>query len=160
MAEVFISIGSNIGDKAANLRRALRLLAEAGVAIEAVSPFYRTPPWGPVEQDWFLNGCALLRTDRGPRDVMQLALDVELAMGRERTMRWGPRLIDIDMLTYDDIVLDDERLVLPHPRLFERAFVLVPLLAIAPDFAIGGRRADEALSRLDRTGIEIQPKDL
>lgn len=154
MAEVFASLGSNIGDKAGNIADALRRLAQAGVTVAAVSPVYRTPPWGPVQQDWFANACARLRTVLTPLDLMRLCLSVERAMGRERLVRWGPRLIDIDVLAYDDLSLDTPELVLPHPRLFERAFVLTPLLDVAPDFAAGGQRADAALAGLDRAGIE------
>jgi 2-amino-4-hydroxy-6-hydroxymethyldihydropteridine diphosphokinase len=153
VAEVYASLGSNIGDKAANIREALRRLEAAGVEIVACSPLYRTPPWGPVEQDWFLNACAHLRTDRAPLDLMRLCLALERAMGRERLVRWGPRLIDVDLLAYDDVAIDAPDLVLPHPRLFERAFVLVPLVDIAPDFAIGGVRAADVLKTLDRDGI-------
>ncbi|MFO1147292.1 MAG: 2-amino-4-hydroxy-6-hydroxymethyldihydropteridine diphosphokinase [Alsobacter sp.] len=153
MAEVYASLGSNIGDKAANIAEALRRLAQAGVEVVACSPLYRTPPWGPVEQDWFLNACAHLRTDLAPRDLMRLCLEVERAMGRERLVRWGPRLIDVDLLAYDDLAIEEPDLSLPHPRLFERAFVLVPLLDVAPDFSIDGRRADVALEGLDTAGI-------
>jgi 2-amino-4-hydroxy-6-hydroxymethyldihydropteridine diphosphokinase len=158
VAEVYASLGSNIGDKAANIAAALRRLSDAGVEVVACSPLYRTPPWGPVEQDWFLNACAHLRTGAAPLDLMRLCLSVERAMGRERLVRWGPRVIDIDLLAYDDLEIDEPELELPHPRLFERAFVLVPLLDVAPDFAIGGRRADEALKHLDKDGfVRVEP---
>lgn len=151
----YLGIGSNVGDKAAMLAEAVdRLGAVPGVTVVARSHDYRTPPWGDTEQDWFLNGALGVDTTLTPHELLAACLGVETAMGRVRERRWGPRIIDIDVLSYAGAVVDDERLVLPHRYVRERAFVLVPLAEIAPDLVIGSESVTEALARLDRTGIE------
>lgn len=132
MATVFIALGSNLGDRAAHLRYALRALSDA-VEVERVSRFYETDPVGFLDQPRFLNAVLRGRTDLAPRDVLALLLRVEGEAGRVRTLRWGPRTLDLDLLLYDDLVLDSPELTLPHPRMAERAFVLVPLLEVWPD---------------------------
>ena len=159
-ARVVLALGSNIGDKIANLRRALRAIAaEPGVELTAVSQFYRTPPWGKTDQDWFLNACALGRTSLEPEALLERVKRLEVELGREPTERWGPRVIDIDLIAYDDIALKTERLILPHPELFNRAFVLVPLAEIAPDLMIAGVRISEAAARLGAEAAEVLPLD-
>lgn len=158
MAEAGISLGSNLGDKSATLESALHRLAGApGVELVARSSFYRTEPWGDADQDWFLNACALVRTELSPLELLRLCLAVERELGRDRTKsrRWGPRPIDLDVLFYDDVVLTSEELTLPHPHMFERAFVLVPLAEIAPQQMVSGRSIHEAAAGMDRTGIYI-----
>ncbi|MXN65099.1 2-amino-4-hydroxy-6-hydroxymethyldihydropteridine diphosphokinase [Stappia sp. GBMRC 2046] len=142
-----LGLGSNIGDTKANLDEALRRLCEIdGIRLSARSSDYRTPPWGPVEQDDFRNACAVVETTLSARTLLDRCLDVEREMGRVRDQRWGPRLIDIDVLVYGDAKVDEEGLSIPHPRMGERAFVLVPLAEIWPDAPIGdGRTAAEAL---------------
>jgi 2-amino-4-hydroxy-6-hydroxymethyldihydropteridine diphosphokinase len=155
MARAYLGLGSNLGDKPAMLREALRRLDEAGgVKVVACSGFYRTPPWGKTDQDWFLNAAAAVETDLSPHDLLGVCLDVERSLGRVRDEKWGPRLIDIDVLVYDGRVVADERLTLPHPHLAQRAFVLVPLAEIAPDLRIGESSVAEALAGVDRGGIE------
>jgi 2-amino-4-hydroxy-6-hydroxymethyldihydropteridine diphosphokinase len=155
MARAYLGLGSNLGDKRAMLHEALRRLDETdGVRVAARSGFYRTPPWGKTDQDWFLNAAAAVETDLPPHDLLAVCLDVERAIGRVRDEKWGPRLIDIDLLTYDGRELADETLTLPHPHLTQRAFVLVPLAEIAPDLMIGGSSVTEALARVDSSGIE------
>jgi 2-amino-4-hydroxy-6-hydroxymethyldihydropteridine diphosphokinase len=155
MARAYLGLGSNLGDKRAMLHEALRRLDETdGVRVAARSGFYRTPPWGKMDQDWFLNAAAAVETDLPPHDLLAVCLDVERAIGRVRDEKWGPRLIDIDLLTYDGRELADETLTLPHPHLTQRAFVLVPLAEIAPDLMIGGSSVTEALARVDSSGIE------
>jgi 2-amino-4-hydroxy-6-hydroxymethyldihydropteridine diphosphokinase len=155
MARAYLGLGSNLGDKPAMLREALRRLDEAaGVKVVACSGFYRTPPWGKTDQDWFLNTAAAVETDLSPHDLLGVCLSVERSLGRVRDEKWGPRLIDIDVLIYDGRHVADETLTLPHPHLAQRAFVLVPLAEIAPDLRIGESSVAEALARVDRGGIE------
>jgi 2-amino-4-hydroxy-6-hydroxymethyldihydropteridine diphosphokinase len=131
MADVYLGLGSNLGDKRANLRAALRLLAEHAHLIQ-VSSLYRTVPVGYLDQDWFLNAVARFQTELAPREFLRALLEVEVALGRVRTFPNAPRAIDLDILLWDDLVLDAEELKVPHPRMHERAFVLVPLAEIAP----------------------------
>ena len=150
----YLGIGSNIGDMAAMLDRAVAgLAAVPGIAIVARSADYRTPPWGKTDQPWFLNGAVAIDTALDPHGLLDACLSVEHDLGRVREERWGPRVIDIDVLAYEGAAVDDARLVLPHRYVRERAFVLVPLAEIAPDLVIGGERVVDALAKLDRTGI-------
>ena len=159
-ARVVIALGGNVGDKVQSLRRALRAIAdEPGIELMAVSRLYRTPPWGKTDQDWFVNACALGRTSLEPVELLERVKRLEVELGRERTERWGPRVIDIDLIAYDEIALKTERLTLPHPELFNRAFVLVPLAEIAPDLVIGGVRIGEAAARLGAEAHEVLPLD-
>ena len=133
-AELVLALGGNVGDKAGALRRALAALDdEPGIALVAVSRFYRTPPWGKTDQDWFVNACALARTDLEPEALLDRVKAIETALGRSPGERWGPRLIDIDIIAYDDVAMRTDRLDLPHPEALNRAFVLVPLAEIAPE---------------------------
>ncbi len=151
----YLSLGANLGDKAAMLARATaRLAAMPDVAVVARSGLYRTPPWGDLEQDWFLNAALGLRTTLAPHALLDACLALEAALGRVRARRWGPRAIDLDLLTYEGAVLSDARLTLPHPLMLERAFVLVPLAEIASDLVVAGTRVGDALARLDAGGIE------
>ncbi|WP_029057955.1 2-amino-4-hydroxy-6-hydroxymethyldihydropteridine diphosphokinase [Stappia stellulata] len=143
-----LGLGSNMGDTRANLDAALRGLSESdGLRVVARSSGYRTPPWGPVPQDDYRNACALVETTLAPRALLDLCLSVERALGRVRDVRWGPRLIDIDVLIYGEERVEEDGLSIPHPRMGERAFVLVPLAEIWPDAPLGdGRTAAEALA--------------
>ena len=155
MTGAYLGLGSNIGDKAANLAAAVEgLAAVPGLRVVARSADYRTPPWGETDQDWFLNGALAIETDLDPHALLDACLGVERDLGRIRERRWGPRVIDIDVLHYAGAAVSDARLVLPHRYVRERAFVLVPLAEIAPDLVIGGETVTEALAKLDRTGIE------
>ena len=123
---IVLALGGNVGDKAASLRRALHALAsEPGIELTAVSRFYRTAPWGKTDQDWFVNACALARTRLEPEALLDRVKALEVELGRAPAERWGPRVIDIDLIAYGDVTLKTERLTLPHPELFNRAFVLV-----------------------------------
>jgi 2-amino-4-hydroxy-6-hydroxymethyldihydropteridine diphosphokinase len=157
MVEALIGLGGNLGDVHKTIDCAVGLLcADTAVRLVAQSSDYRTPPWGPIEQPPFINRCLVVETLLVPRDLLERALDVERRLGRDRTneRRWGPRPIDIDLLSYDDVVLDDPGLKLPHPELFRRAFVLVPLAEIAADRMVAGTRIADALAPLDTAGIE------
>lgn len=131
----YIAIGSNLGDSLGACRRAIRAIASAPQnRLIRCSPFYRTEPVGKKEQNWFINGVIALKTSLPPRELMQFLLGLEKKMGRVRRERWGPRVIDLDLLSYGDLVLEEADLRIPHPRLHERRFVLVPLRDIAPNW--------------------------
>jgi 2-amino-4-hydroxy-6-hydroxymethyldihydropteridine diphosphokinase len=150
----YLGLGSNIGDKAATLADAVsRLAATPGIRVTARSADYRTPPWGDTDQDWFLNAAVGVETSLSPHELLEAGLAIETAMGRVRERRWGPRVIDIDVLSYEGAAISDERLILPHRFVRERAFVLVPLAEIAPDLRIGPETVRDALANLDATGI-------
>ncbi len=160
MAEALIGFGGNIGDVRANLARAVDALCDGReVRLVEKSSDYRTPPWGVADQPPFVNLCIVAQTELAPDALLARALAVERRLGRDRAteQRWGPRTIDIDLLAYDDVVLNTPQLTLPHPRLLERAFVLVPLAEIAADRRIAGRRIRDALEALDLAGIERLP---
>jgi len=160
MTEALIALGGNLGDARETLARAIAKLCESGdVRLLARSSDYLTPPWGVEDQPPFVNLCVAVDTVLAAQALLARAQAVERALGRDRAreQRWGPRPLDIDILTYDDVVLNEPELTLPHPRLFERAFVLVPLAEIAPDLLIAGIRVRDALARLDTTGIEKLP---
>lgn len=160
MAEALLALGGNLGDVRATLDRAVAKLCD-GVEIRLLSRSsdYRTPPWGVEDQPPFVNLCIAVATALSARALFARTQEVERALGRDRSQqqRWGPRPIDIDLLAYDDLTLADPDLTLPHPRLFERAFVLVPLAEIAPERVIAGTRVKDALARLDTSGIERLP---
>jgi 2-amino-4-hydroxy-6-hydroxymethyldihydropteridine diphosphokinase len=125
--------------------------------VAAVSSLYRTPPWGKTDQPDFLNAAAEVLTSHTPRDLLDLCLDAERQLKRVRQERWGPRLIDIDILVFGDRVVHESGLEIPHPRMLERAFVLAPLAEIAPDFIASGRPLSDHLAEIDTTGIERLP---
>lgn len=133
MAIVYIALGSNLGDKEKNLRRALLLLTQQGVEVVRVSSFLSTEPYGVTDQPQFLNAVACVRTSLAPLALLDVLLATELAMGRVRLRHWGERNIDLDLLLYEDVVLDTPRLRLPHPDMQNRDFVLLPLAEIAPE---------------------------
>jgi len=136
---IFLGFGSNLGNREENIRTALRLLTiENKVQIQKVSSLYETEPVGFADQNPFLNAVAIITTDLTPEELIKYCLAVERQMGRVREMRWGPRNIDIDLLCYDNLFIQTELLTLPHPRMKERKFVLVPLLEIAGDIALPG----------------------
>jgi 2-amino-4-hydroxy-6-hydroxymethyldihydropteridine diphosphokinase len=160
MAEAFIGLGGNVGDVRSNFDQAIAKLCDGGtVKLTARSSDYRTPPWGVADQAPFINAVIAVTTSLPPHDLLHRAQQCERALERHRARerRWGPRTIDLDLLAYDDLVLIDRNLILPHPHMFERAFVLVPLAEIAPDQVIAGIRVRDALERLDTRGIEKLP---
>ena len=129
----YVALGSNLGDKEANLRKALELLEERGVEVVKTSSFICTEPYGVTDQPQFLNGVCEVRTSLEPLELLHTLLDIEQEMGRVRLRHWGERNIDLDLLLYEDVVLDTEELKLPHPDMQNRDFVLLPLAEIAPE---------------------------
>ena len=155
-SEAGLGLGSNIGDKAANIAEAVRQLCKDGrVRMQAMSSIYRTAPWGVVEQDFFANAAAIVRTQLEPLELLAHAKSIERAMGRQAGTRWGPRLIDIDILYFGGRALESEHLTLPHRDLFNRAFVLVPLAEIAPELHIGGKSVRAAARAMPHEGIFV-----
>ena len=154
MPEAFLGLGSNLGDREALLRAAVQALAAIdGVTVTACSPIFETPPWGPVAQGPYLNACIAVDCALPPRALLELGLAIERRHGRERAVRWGPRTLDIDLLAYGMAAIDEPGLVVPHPRMAERAFVLVPLSRIAPNLLVGGIPIGDVLAGLDRGGV-------
>ena len=129
----YLGLGSNLGDKEMNLRRALQLLHQAEIQILKASPLYVTEPVDFKDQDWFLNQAVSIQTSLGPRDLLSYCLQIEQNMGRHRTAFKGPRNIDLDLLLYSDFVIQEKGLTIPHPMLHTRRFVLVPLATLAPE---------------------------
>lgn len=154
MAVVYLSLGTNVGQRRQNLTRALAGLGEV-LMLTAVSPIYQTPPWGLADQPDFLNLCLEATTSLSPLDLLHFTRQLEKDLGRQKTVRWGPRLIDIDILFYDDHISHSEKLTIPHPRIAERAFVLVPLADIAPDLVHPetGRTVREMVTAVDPSGL-------
>jgi 2-amino-4-hydroxy-6-hydroxymethyldihydropteridine diphosphokinase len=157
VTEALVAFGGNVGDVRATLARAVAQFCD-GTEVKLVrrSSDYQTPPWGLKDQPPFVNLCLLVDTALSPRALLDRAQHVERSLGRQRAQeqRWGPRPIDIDLIAYDDVTVDEDSLTLPHPHVLERAFVLVPLNEIAPDWVIAGVRVGDALARVDQVGIE------
>ena len=154
MPEALIGLGGNLGEVATTLDRALDRLAAGGARVVARSSNWKTPPWGVTDQPAFVNACAQVATDLSPRGLLDLCLATERALGRRREAKWGPRVIDLDVLDYDGREIVEPGLTLPHPFLTQRAFVLVPLAEIVPDRVVAGARVREHLARIDATGVE------
>lgn len=152
--DIYIALGTNLGDRFANLTHALASLPPHFERVR-LSRIFETPPWGFTDQPAFLNMALHARTELSPADSLARLKQLEAELGREQTFRWGPRLIDLDILFYDDLVLDSPPLVIPHKRLHERAFVLVPLADIAPDLAhpVLGKTVRELLANVDAADI-------
>ena len=160
MTAAWLALGGNVGDSRIILDRAVKLLCDGiAVRLTARSSDYRTPPWGFKYQPPFINLCIAVETSLSPRELLAHAQVVELQLGRDRAheKRWGPRTADIDIIAFDNLTIAELGLTVPHPRLFERAFVLLPLAEIAPDLAIGGRTVREAAAAQDTAGIERLP---
>lgn len=147
---VYLSIGTNMGEREDNLKLAVQLLTEAeGVTVEAVSSIYETAPVGFIDQASFLNIAVRLTTNLSSAEMLQLCQKIEQELGRIREFRWGPRIIDLDILLYNHENIETESLIVPHERMFERAFVLVPLMEISTPTTGQLRQAYEALASID-----------
>ena len=154
VAQAWLSLGANLGDREGALAEAARRLAGTpGVAVTARSALYRTPPWGDPNQPEFMNAALGVATTLPPHGLLDACLAIEAALGRTRGRRWGPRVLDIDIVDYEGAALADRRLTLPHPHWRERAFVLAPLAEIAPDLVIGGIRVADALAAVESAAI-------
>ncbi|MDD3652696.1 MAG: 2-amino-4-hydroxy-6-hydroxymethyldihydropteridine diphosphokinase [Desulfotomaculaceae bacterium] len=158
----YIGLGSNMGDKVANIRKALAVLdISKGVWVKRVAPYYYTAPIGYTGQDWFVNTVAELETKLSPYDLLYLLLDVENRLGRVRTIPWGPRTIDLDLLIYGHEEINTSGLMLPHPNMHERAFVMVPLAVLAPEVELPGRgKVVELASLLARDQLIMKMESL
>jgi 2-amino-4-hydroxy-6-hydroxymethyldihydropteridine diphosphokinase len=154
MARAALSLGGNIGDAAATIADALATLDAEGVRVVARSSYYRTRPWGKTDQPDFTNVSAVVETTLPPLELLATCLDVERRLGRVRHERWGPRVIDIDLIAYDGVSMSTETLTLPHRHAHERGFVLIPLAEIAPDLLVGDKTVAELAARFAADPIE------
>jgi 2-amino-4-hydroxy-6-hydroxymethyldihydropteridine diphosphokinase len=156
MSIVYFALGTNLGDRPANLRSAIRALPPE-VKVVTESKIYETPPWGVENQPAFLNMAVECETGLAPESLLKYIKRLEIRLGRKSSFRWGPRLIDLDVLFYDNLIFKSEMLTIPHPHLHERAFVLVPLADIAPDFVhpVLKRTIKELLTSVDIDGIHL-----
>jgi 2-amino-4-hydroxy-6-hydroxymethyldihydropteridine diphosphokinase len=157
MADALIALGGNVGDVRSTFQKAIaNICGMAQAALRARSSDYATPPWGDEEQPPFINACIEIETALDPHALLFTLHKIESRFGRDRASerRWGPRPLDLDLIAYDDVSMQTPELTLPHPRAFERAFVLFPLAEIAPDRVIAGRSVTAALAQLSTQGIE------
>lgn len=155
MSRAYLGIGTNMGDRLSNLSDAIDYIKQfKNTEIVKISKIYETRPWGYTDQNDFLNLCVSINTNLKPEELLQKCLEVELNLKRERIIRWGPRTIDIDILIYDDIICNGEKLTLPHPRIQERAFVLIPLIDLKEDLMIKGMLLKEWLNELDAEEVK------
>jgi len=150
MSIVYIGIGSNLGDRKDNCRKAIKLLKENGIAVKKQSSMHETEPWGIKDQPKFINMAIEVETDKKPEELLRILKEIEKEIGRKETVKWGPRVIDLDILFYDDLILKTPDLEIPHPLMHERAFILKPLCEIAPDkkHPITGKTVREMLENL------------
>jgi 2-amino-4-hydroxy-6-hydroxymethyldihydropteridine diphosphokinase len=160
MAEAYLALGGNIGDSRAILDRAVGMLCDGKqIRCLARSSDYLTPPWGMKYQPPFVNMCLAIETSLTPYQVLERTQTVELQLGRDRLAekRWGPRTADIDILAYEDVTISDRNLTLPHPLMFERGFVLMPLAEIAGEKVISGKRIKDWARKVDTSDIRKLP---
>jgi 2-amino-4-hydroxy-6-hydroxymethyldihydropteridine diphosphokinase len=160
MADALIALGGNVGDVRATFNKAIaNICGMAQAVLLARSSDYATPPWGDEQQAPFINACIEIETSLDPHALLFTLHKIENKFGRDRAneRRWGPRTLDLDLIAFDDVSIQKPELTLPHPRLFERAFVLVPLAEIKPDRVIAGQSVSSALAKLSTVGIERLP---
>ncbi|MEM1376566.1 MAG: 2-amino-4-hydroxy-6-hydroxymethyldihydropteridine diphosphokinase [Pseudomonadota bacterium] len=158
--QAFLGLGGNVGDVRAAMGWAIEQLGLLpSTRVVCVSPLYKTPPWGITTQNWFLNAVVEIDTSLSPHDLLRSVIEIEKQAGRVRDMRWGPRTLDIDVLLYDQISIRTKDLTIPHPRMVERAFVMVPLVDIAPDVMVAGRAAREIANDVDREELRVLATD-
>ncbi|MBN9041190.1 MAG: 2-amino-4-hydroxy-6-hydroxymethyldihydropteridine diphosphokinase [Rhizobiales bacterium 62-47] len=161
MGNALIALGGNVGDVRDTFRRAIsNICGMTQAELLSRSSDYATPPWGNVEQDRFINACVEIETSLDPHALLFTLHKIEKRFGRDRAKeeRWGPRTLDLDLIAYDDAKINMPDLTLPHPRLFERAFVLVPLAEIVPDRSIAGQTVRDAVKAVSTDGIERLPE--
>lgn len=150
MSSIYLSLGTNMGDREKNLKDAVSIIQGFDqTKLIKVSKIYETKPWGYTDQDNFLNLCLEIETSLSPYELLEKCQEAEQNLKRERLVRWGPRTIDIDILLYDDIICEDEKLIIPHPRIHERAFVLIPLMDLNENLIIKGQGLKDWLKMLN-----------
>ena len=152
MSTAYIGIGSNIGNREENCRKAIKLLKENGIAVKKESSMHDTEPWGVKDQPKFINMAIEIETNKKPEDLLGILKNIENQMGRTESVKWGRRVIDLDILLYDDLIVETPHLEIPHPFMHEREFVLKPLCEIAPDkkHPVTGKTIKEMLEGLKR----------
>jgi 2-amino-4-hydroxy-6-hydroxymethyldihydropteridine diphosphokinase len=156
VAITYLGLGSNLGDRRRNIEDAIKLMAQRkDIKVSEVSSLYETEPVGYEDQRWFINGVLKAETTLKPRKLLEALKEIEGALGRKRDLRWGPRIVDLDILLYDDKKIKDQDFVIPHPEMHRRAFVLVPLAEIASDLthSVMGRSIAELLATLPQTKV-------
>src|SRR6202049_3849602 len=161
MASALIALGGNVGDVRATFQKAIaNICGMTQAALLARSSDYATPPWGDQQQAAFIHACIEIETSLDPHALLFTLHRIEKKFGRDRAneRRWGPRTLDLDLIAYDDVSIQKPELTLPHPRLFERAFVLGPLAEVGPARHIAGRSVSAALAQLSTQGIERPPR--
>ncbi|WP_409563054.1 2-amino-4-hydroxy-6-hydroxymethyldihydropteridine diphosphokinase [Hyphomicrobium sp. MC8b] len=152
--DAILAVGTNMGNRVENIDDAVRRLeADGSIIVVARSKLYRTAPWGVTDQDWFVNACVGVQTALSPHELLKRCQAIENDMGRVRTRHWGPRVIDVDILAIRDRQICDPDLVVPHPFIAERAFVVVPLKDVAPALTIGGKTLDDMIEALDASDV-------
>ena len=160
MVKAFLSLGSNIEDRLEYLSKAIDKIAEIqGCNILNKSRVYETEPWGYENQEAFLNLCISIETSLSPYELLESLQTIELELDRVRKIHWGPRTIDIDILLFDDIICEDDKLTIPHPRMRERAFVLIPLYDIEKNLIIDGIKLEDLINKIDTRGIKEYKKN-
>ncbi len=160
MVKAFLSLGSNMGDRLEYLSKAIDKIAEIqGCNILNKSRVYETEPWGYENQEAFLNLCISVETYLSPYELLESLQTIELELDRVRKIHWGPRTIDIDILLFDDIICEDDKLTIPHPRMRERAFVLIPLYDIEKNLIIDGIKLEDLINKIDTRGIKEYKKN-
>ena len=160
MVKAFLSLGSNMGDRLEYLSKAIDKIAEIqGCNILNKSRVYETEPWGYENQEAFLNLCISIETYLSPYELLESLQTIELELDRVRKIHWGPRTIDIDILLFDDIICEDDKLTIPHPRMRERAFVLIPLYDIEKNLIIDGIKLEDLINKIDTRGIKEYKKN-
>ena len=160
MVKAFLSLGSNMGDRLEYLSKAIDKIAQIqGCNILNKSRVYETEPWGYENQEAFLNLCISIETSLSPYELLESLQVIELELDRVRKIHWGPRTIDIDILLFDDIICEDDKLTIPHPRMRERAFVLIPLYDIEKNLIIDGIKLEDLINKIDTRGIKEYKKN-
>ena len=160
MVKAFLSLGSNMGDRLEYLSKAIDKIAQIqGCNILNKSSIYETEPWGYENQEAFLNLCISIETSLSPYELLESLQTIELELDRVRKIHWGPRTIDIDILLFDDIICEDDKLTIPHPRMRERAFVLIPLYDIEKYLIIDGIKLEDLINKIDTRGIKEYKKN-
>ena len=155
MKLAYLSLGSNIGDKKKYLYDAIKLLdGYKGIRIVKLSSLYETSPWGYTEQDLFMNLVVLLETSLSPVELLDCCQFIEQELGRVRLIKWGPRVIDVDILLFEDETINTERLTIPHPFMTERDFVMIPLCEIAKDLKIDGITVETIIQKFDQKALK------